>query len=345
MVVMAESTPTHDEWHKLYQAAMRLKETAPWKWMAETDLFGVQNPETDELGFVSVMGALGEHLSIGVYLGAEGLYSFWGFQQIGASAPPEAILGMLHLQASFEDRNELTKKDRDVIKSLGLKFRGRQAWPLFRSYRPGFFPWYLEGWEARFLTLALEQTVEVALRFKENRAMLDTAADDSYLVRVPREAKGTLVWEDRVVVVPPVDPEPISISMDVDALKAVNRLPRRRYALEIDFFMVPILVGERGTRPSYPHMLLVVERESGMVLGSELLTPEPSLEAMWGLVPVTLVYKFANIGIVPTQVRVQSPLLAKLLQLLAEELGFEVKLTPSLRSLEHAKDFLMQRFV
>jgi hypothetical protein len=252
---------------------------------------------------------------------------------------------MLHLQASFEDRNELTKKDRDVIKSLGLKFRGRQAWPLFRSYRPGYFPWYLEGWEARFLTLALEQTVEVALRFKENPAMLDAATDDSYLVRVPREDKGTVVWEDRMVVVPPIEPEPISISMDVNALKAVKRLPRSRYALEIDFFMVPILVGERGTRPSYPHMLLVVERESGMVLGSELLTPEPSLEAMWGLVPVTLVYKFASIGVVPTQVRVQSPLLAQLLQLLAEELRFKVKLTPSLRSLEHAKDFLMQRFV
>ncbi len=59
--------------------------------MTEVDVFGVQNPETDEIGFVSVMGALGEHLSLALYLGPEGLYSFWGFQQLADSAPPEAI--------------------------------------------------------------------------------------------------------------------------------------------------------------------------------------------------------------------------------------------------------------
>ena len=43
---MPESTPTLSEWRKLYQAAIRLKEIAPWEWMTETDVFGVQNPET-----------------------------------------------------------------------------------------------------------------------------------------------------------------------------------------------------------------------------------------------------------------------------------------------------------
>ena len=169
---MTEPRPGLNEWRRLYQAAIRVKEIAPWEWMTEQDVFGVQDPETDEIGFVSVMGTLGEHLAVAVYLGTEGLYSFWGFQQLAASAPPEALLGIPHLQASFEDRGELTDKDRRVIEGLGLKFRGRQAWPLFRSYRPGYFPWYLEAWEARFLTCALEQAVEVAQRFKEDTTLL-----------------------------------------------------------------------------------------------------------------------------------------------------------------------------
>jgi hypothetical protein len=342
---MAESRPTFDEWRKLYQAAIRVKEITPWEWMTETDVFGVQNPETDEIGFVSVMGTLGEHLAVAVYLGDEGLYSFWGFQQIAVSAPPEALLGLPHLQASFENRSELSQKDRDVIKELGLKFRGRQAWPMFRSYRPGFFPWYLEAAEARFLTHALEQAVEVARRCEEDPAMLDTGDEESYLVRVPRGKEGALVWEDRVVTVPPVEPEPIPIAMDVEVLEEVKRLPRSRYTLEMDFFMVPVRIGERGARPYFPHMLLVVEADSGMVLGSELLTPESGLEAMWGLVPVTLVYQFARLGIVPRLLRVRSPLLAQLLQPLVEELGIKVKSTPILRSLEQAKEFLLQRFV
>jgi hypothetical protein len=343
---MTGLSPTLNEWRRLYQAAIRVKEIAPWEWMTETDVFGVQNPETDEIGFVSVMGALGEHLSLALYLGSEGLYSFWGFQQLGDSAPPEAIFGMLHLQASFEDRNTLSKKDRDVIKELGFKFRGRQAWPMFRSYRPGFFPWYLEAAEVRFLTYALEQVTEVTLHFKEDPAMLETDDDEGYLVRVPREKKGALAWEDRIEIVSPPDPEPISIPMDLNVLEEVKRLPRSRHALEMDFFMVPVQVSEeRGARPYFPHMLLVVESDSGFVFCSELLSPEPDLEAMWGEIPVTVVHQLARIGVVPGQIRVRSSLLAQLLHILVEDLEFQVEMARSLRRLDEAKGFLLERFI
>jgi hypothetical protein len=55
---------------------MAIKTLAPWEWMSEDMVFGVQSPETDQLGFVSVMGMLGEHFSTAVYLGPEGLYGF-----------------------------------------------------------------------------------------------------------------------------------------------------------------------------------------------------------------------------------------------------------------------------
>jgi hypothetical protein len=342
---MAESSPTLSEWRRLYQAAIRVKEIAPWEWMTETDIFGVQDPETDEIGFVSVMGMLGEHLSLAVYLGAEGLYSFWEFQEVADSAPSEAILEMPHLQASFEDRGELSTRDRDLIKELGLKFRGRQAWAMFRSYRPGYLPWYLEAPEARTLTYALEQAVEVVLRFKDDPTLLEPSDEESYLVRVPREVKGSLVWEDEVVRVPPVEPEPIPIVMDMEALEKVKRLPRGEYTLEIDLFLFPIRIEEKGTRPYLPRVLLTVESQSGMILGNELLEPEPGLAVMWGTVPLKVVHQFARMGILPREIRVRSFRLLALLQLLEEELDFEVKATPRLPSLDRAKEALLYRFV
>ncbi len=341
---MTEPKPTLNDWQKLYQAAIRIKEIAPWEWMAETDVFGVQDPETQEIGFISVMGALGEHLSLALYLGAEGLYSFWGFQQIADSAPDEMFLSMPHLQASFEDRGELTTKDRALIKELGLTFRGRQAWPMFRSFRPGYFPWYLEAPEARSLTYALEQAVEVVLRFKEDPTMLDPYDDESYLVRVPREIKGKLVWEDEVVRVPPVEPESIPVVMDMEALERVKQLPLGEHVLEIDFFMFPVRIEEKGTRPYPPHALLVVDSRSGMILGTELLAPEPGLAEMWGSVPVEVVYQIARMGVIPRRIKVRSRQLFALLQLLAEELGFEVKATPRMRELDRAKESLLYRF-
>lgn len=341
---MAGSGPTLDEWRTLYEAAIQVKEIAPWEWMEEIDIFGVQDPETEESGFVSVMGMLGEHLSLAVYLGPEGLYGFWEFQQMGSSAPAEALLEIPHLHASFEDRNELTQKDRDLIKELGLKFRGRQAWPMFRSHRPGFHPWYLEVAEARFLTHTLEQAVEVALRFKEDPALLPASDEDRYLVRMPREDAGALVWEDRVQTVSPPEPRPIAVTMDVDVLEEVSRLPRSRHTLEMDFSIVPARIGERGERPYFPYLLLVVEIRSGLVLGSEFLAPEPDLGEMWGAIPAKLVDRFAEMGFVPRRIKVRSSLLYQLLQPLAEELGFKVASTPILRNLDQVKESFLERF-
>ncbi|MBM3236075.1 hypothetical protein FJZ31_07215 [Candidatus Poribacteria bacterium] len=345
-MTMTELSPTLDEWSKLYQAVIRVKKIAPWEWMTETDIFGVQNPETNQLGFISFMGMLGEHFAVAVYLNPEGLYSFWGFQRLADTAPSEVLfevlLGLLHLQASFENRNELHQKDRDLIKELGLKFRGRQAWPMFRSYRPGFCPWYLEAWEVCFLTHALEQAAEVALRFKDDSTMLDTSNDSSYLVRAPRKEKGTLVWTDRIVTVPPPEAKLIPIKIDVDALAAVEKLPQVRQRFEMDCFILPTRIAEKDTRPFFPYMLLLIESNSGMILSTELLQPHPSLEVMWGSVPMTLVSQFARFGVLPSQISVRSPLLIQLLQPLAEALGFELKATPVLRSLDQARESLRQ---
>jgi hypothetical protein len=340
---MAESNPTLDEWRRLYEAFIRTKEIAPWEWMTETDIFGVQDPETDEIGFVSVMGILGEHLALAVYRGAEGLYSFWAFEEMPDDTPPEAILNMPHLQASFEDRGELTNKDRELIKQLGLRFRGRQAWPMFRSYRPGYLPWYLERQEVRSLTYALEQAAEVALRFKEDPALLEPIDEESYLIRVPRQVEGELVWEDKIMRVPPPEPEEISVVMDLQALEYVKQLPQGEHTLEADLSVFPVHIQERAARPYMPHMLLIVESESGFILRSELLEPSQGLMEIWGSVPMQLVHQLANLGTRPREIRVRSFQLFALIQLLAQELGFEVKQSARLRSLERARQSLLHR--
>ncbi len=341
---MMEQNPTLEEWRSLYDAAMRVKELAPWEWMMEDDLFGVQNPETDELGFVSVMGSLGEHYSVAVYLGPEALYDFLTIEEAGDAMPPEAILEVRQLQASFEDRNTLYDQDRSVIKQLGLKFRGRNAWPMFRSYRPGYFPWHLEADEARFLTVVLEQVLDVAPRFRDDPTLLE-ASGVQYLVRTPRRKGQSVTWGDCLMEVPPPERPPIRLMMDVPLLEKLKQSPKRGGRVEMDFFMFPVPFQERkGDRPQFAYMLLTVEGSSGFVLGSELLKPEPTLGDMWGQVPLYAVRHLATLGIVPEEIGVRSGLLFQLLQPLARELRLTLKPSRRLRMLDQAKDFLLDRF-
>ena len=231
-----------------------------------------------------------------------------------------------------------------MIKELGLKFRGRNAWPMFRSYRPSFFPWFLETGEARFLTAALEQLADVAPPFREDPSLLEPSEGESYLLRAPRREGETLLWEDATTAVPPLDAPPIEVEVEVSKMEALGRLPMRKAHLEVDFFLFPTPVRDEGDRPYFPHMLMAVDAESGMILGSELLTPFPSLEAMWGSVLETLADRLSGMELLPQKISVDSDLLFALLEPLAEETGFELGLAPSLPSLEAVREDLLETF-
>jgi len=92
--------------------------------MWDSDIFGVQNPESDVIGYCCVMGRVGQHYALAVYLGTEGLDGYFKIQS-GEISPDD--IDALHVQKclmiSFEDRKFLRKPDFQVIKQLGLKFR------------------------------------------------------------------------------------------------------------------------------------------------------------------------------------------------------------------------------
>jgi len=336
---MAQDQPLVEEWRELFSLAGKIKEIAPWNLMDEADVFGVRNPETGEPGFVSIMGMEGMHFCIVLYKGHKALYDFWNFHDGAAYDSPEQIMEIPQLQVSFENRDILDEKDYALIKNLNLKFRGKKAWPRFRSIRPGYLPWYISGEEARFLIYALEQIIDVARRFEEDEYLLDLD-DDMYLMRIPVKKGNSMVWEDKIMEIPPPDPEPIPITVNKGDLQVLRNVPQGDMVFEIDFFIFPAKIGEKNQRPSLPYMLMVVESKSGMIVGHETFVADPSLEEMWGTVPGVLVHQFSKTRILPREIRVRSGLLYVLLQPIAEELKFRLRHYDILPSLDEAKETL-----
>src|SRR5512134_2336175 len=103
----AADTEAMTLWREVFGLAASVWELAPWTFMDETDLFGVQEPTTKQLGFVSVMGALGEHHAIAVYQGAKGLYDFLSLETAEGEVAPSRFLDMPQVQLSFEKRGML----------------------------------------------------------------------------------------------------------------------------------------------------------------------------------------------------------------------------------------------
>jgi hypothetical protein len=342
---MAEQKPSLEEWQDLYHISEKVKDLKPWEWMEEVDLFGVQDPESNQIGYTSVMGRMGEHFGVFIYLGVEGLYGFWGFQEQHSEGDPMRIFEIPHLQVSFENREMLTEVDRKVIKKLGLKFRGKNEWPQFRSVKPGHLPWYLEAWEARFMTHVLTQLLDVAERMKADSALLDPKSDTEYLVRVGQQREDGYVWKDQIMLIPPPEPEVIRIPMDVKLLNKLSNTPPSHVVLEVDFFMVPTPVQDGKTRPYFPYMLLVVDQASGIILGNtELLVPKPSINEMMGLIPSLVVKVLTRADIRPQTIKVSPGILASFLETLQDDLGFNLEPASRMKKLDQAKKSLLKRF-
>lgn len=327
-------TPTLEEFRQLYEVAIAFRQDAPWEWMTEGQLFGVCNPETKQIGYASIMGVGGEHLALALYLGAEGLDGFWRMKQGEESDNPAFLLEIPQLQASFEDRNELHAQDRKVLKALGLKFRGRKKWPMFRSIVPGCLPWFVTSQEARFLTVALEQALNVSQRLKENRSLLAPLRESRYLIRTPTDQGWTDEW---LIPAPPsVRPRP---PVDKKRLATMrNQLPHQQFTLHVDLFVLPNPIKEKDDpRPYLPYTLMIVEARSEFIVGMDLIPPKPSLEAVWEQAPAKFLDIIARWGSLPTQIVVRSERVHNLLAPVAKGLDIKLKKSRRLPALDRAR--------
>lgn len=326
--------PSHQDLKSLYSAAIEFKNAAPWDRMRDSDLFGVQDPVSGETGYCCIMGAAGEHYALGVYLGGEGLVGILRILS-GEFYPhhEEALFVQKCLMASFEDRTYLKKEDLQQIKAMGLKFRGANAYPLFRNYAPGFVPWYLTGEEARFLTLALQQTIEVSKRFEKYPDMLIQPSSNKFFIRAPVKHGESISWMDEWhdPLLPESEDFPHVDKTLLNRLKKANL--QQRGIWEVDFFYVPAPVWEKGKRPYYPYMSLVVEHQSGMILNFQLDKREDFT--------LTFMEKFTGflerLKIAPQGFLVKRNEVYRSLEPLAAKSGIGIKLVESLPMLEEAQ--------
>lgn len=329
--------PSDPEWKKLYELAGKVKELAPWEFLEESEFFGVKNPETEEIGFVSVMGLLGEHLSIGVYRGAEGLYGYWNISDPDTDLHhnPLALFDIPQLQVSFEDREQLEKQDREVMKKLGLKFRGRQNYPLFRSIQPGFMPYFITAEEAKFLICILQQTLKIVPRIKADEMLLPDPEENLYLIRVLENG----AWKDEIISILPPEVFTILVAAPKEIIDTLKQYPQKKgLVLEVDFSYVPMPIAEKGSRPFYPKMLMMTEAKQGMVIGMELIKPEETLIETHKLLPSHLIENLLKLEMRPEEIRVKSDVMFEMLETFTQQLNVKLSKTDELPSIEMAQD-------
>ena len=271
-----EANPTRDQWLALHAAFRSYCEAGPWERLSNEDVLVVNDPLGRFRGYCVALGDGGVAYGLGVYLGDRGLLNY--LTTMTSEEEPsgvEALEQGLALSAVLGDREELGNGERKAMRELGLRYRGRGRWPIFRSVIPGHWPWYLSGDEARFLTVALDNVRDVAERIGQDTLDLYTGRDPGeVLTRSLRDGVWRDEWEPLLPPVPPAEEH----RADTDRLQSIGRsTPMGSAVWEVTASYIPTGVQDgRGARPYMPTLVMVVERDSGLILTVRMLGRVPA---------------------------------------------------------------------
>lgn len=329
-------------WKDLHIAAQSFAELRPWKILDDLDLIGVRDPLTNDVGYGIVMGSGGTLFGLCLYRGVEGFNIYRGLMDGSASRDPEDDFVLQNsLMLEYGPRSDLGAADHAVIKELGLTFKGKAAWPLFRSLLPGYAPWHLTEAEARFLTLGLAVACHHCERVI-NGNVDDSIRDHQCLVYVPLGDSRTefqAQWEPWPTQPVPALKQPVLNLATINAIR--QRKPQPDTPWEADVFYLPAQIDDRE-RPYFFRTAAICQQLSGFAFGVDAAYPEDSAAQ---LLADAVCSAIAKSGFMPDVLYVRNAELAAALAPLGNALGFTIRHQKKLKAIRMLKTSLTQRFV
>jgi len=267
---------TTQQWDKLYEVAQNIFVAEPWKYLYNNDRIALLLPGRDEPVYIVVMGNGGMTYGIGIY---PGYVALAGINKMEESLGNTSVMFEQHcINLYYGDREELEASDRKVIKELGLKFRGKNCWPYFRSMLPGFVPWTLNYDEAELAITAL-QNFFMAFRAYGQEAMEVDFENGETLLRFYDPE--TAMWCNAPVKMPPAPIiQPKLFFSDDELILQLKKKKKSTTQLGLSISHIPAPVQEnKNERPRIPIVALLVDTKSGMIINQAMDTDARNVSA------------------------------------------------------------------
>jgi len=334
----AQHAPTVplDRWRELYQAAASFQILAPWHWMDDTHIFGINNEHGVRLA--TVLGGMGEVFGLASYRGGAGANFLLRLRR--GEFPPESPGAGFYQEAllvDFVSKKNLRKEDRAIIQELDFQppIRKPKLFPEFRSYKPGYVPWFIDEAEACLLLDDLRKAVLFGELLRTNLSLYDSRQETEFPFFPASVAEPLTLdqfeWHTILPVPPPADPPIDTHALDLSPLLALPQPPKT--AWELTAFYSPFAVNE-SPRPYFPKVALTVDEATGMILAFHLATIN---DTMGQTAAGSLIQAIQASGYRPAVIKMDSINLIRALQPLANALGVKLLQAKSLPMAEEGR--------
>ena len=265
---------TIEQWKDLYEVTTRIKELKPWEKFWDMDLIGVIKDDDEDSVFYSILGRGGDCYGIAVYEGFEGLNSFLmlTMQQSMNLSTEYAMFNQKNLTCYWGNRDELSDKQRKMIKELGYTYRGKNQWLYFLSFEPGYYPYNMDTDEVLRMTEHMRNLERALKCYEQETEGVDFEHGNMYHIMLDEENEIISTGEM---------PLPFTsfqfgnlLITDEELLSDLAKVPKCNAVLEADVSVFGASVTDKKyDRPANPALSLLGDANSGAVIKFEMLKP------------------------------------------------------------------------
>lgn len=325
---------TLKQWRKLYNIGMTLRGMTPWHEFEDMDIITIKLPGRHEPYFCSILGAGGQCFGISTFLGYEGLRNFLSIIDSENLLPMNYIMiEQENLACFFGDRETVPKNQRKIIKELGLKFRGKNKWIYFQSYKKGHTPYILDSEEADLLTSCLQELVNALNDCKESVIEIDFELGETLVRNVNKK---TGLWQTKKdKLIPLVYGYPSLVLKDEILQAKMKKKPRVDASIEIDMTYIGLSIDDDNyDRPIRPKILLMVNHYDGMILGQHFLTPSSDEIEITINLFIDFIMEYGR----PLEIFIRNPFIEGLLKDTCEKCGVKIIMSKDLEVVDAFMD-------
>ena len=255
-------------WLELYEIAENIQKLEPWKYLWDMDLLVYLCQPMNEVFYCSVMGHGGMHKAIAVYQGEQ----IHGFFELAKGQYPdyELINYQECITCNFLSRQQTLPKNREIIKELGLSYRG--IWISFENFEKGYEPSPINIKQVKIMIEALKNFYMMFRAIIEEGMKVDFDNGEILARHYDKEKKLFLNYPAPLML-----PEKHfnTIRAELEFEKDMMKLPQTEMELEYEFLnYVPIRIKdnkEQDGRYYYPIARFIAERKSGFVISHDLI--------------------------------------------------------------------------
>lgn len=265
--------PASDQWQSLYHTAAKMRDIVPRDMIDALAFTVIERAGNDEPLYANfyATGPELDRFGLNIYVGLNGLHKYFRILQAGDENTEQALVAnQTSLNCYFGDMSELSAGDISAMQEASYTPDSDDSAICFRSYRPGYVPWYVEKDEADLLLLAMEQLIPALEEMAENNWTLDL--ENGQCLTRAYDCK-TGLYHTALGFMPDVAFERDLLVLEDDLFVArLKKLPLSITTLEGDFIYILTPVSTyNGERLLFPCLCLFADHDLGTIADQRVL--------------------------------------------------------------------------